>query len=96
MNIQAGNAPPNEQAEAGHECRSEADADKKRATYFATGGPSLGRKRPRRAYAATLIAAPQQYACALHKKQDKNHYIGGLRRIVADQECETGLNLAAR
>jgi hypothetical protein len=48
------------------------DQDKKRATYFSTGGPSLGRKRPRRAYTATLVTAPQQHACAMHKNQDKN------------------------
>src|SRR4051812_8626569 len=34
-----------------------------------TGGPSLGRKRPRRAAIARGATAPQQYATALHKTQ---------------------------
>jgi hypothetical protein len=32
-------------------------------------GPSLGRKRPRRAAIAQSTTAPQQYATALHKAQ---------------------------
>jgi hypothetical protein len=35
-----------------------------------TSGPSLGRKRPRRAAIARGATAPQQYATALHKKQE--------------------------
>ncbi len=44
------------------------DARKKEAACVATSGPSLGRKRPRRAYAAGH-AAPQQYRRAAHQKQ---------------------------
>src|ERR1043166_4077036 len=40
-----------------------------------TGGPSLGRKRPRRAAIARGATAPQQYATALHKVQGfSNHF----------------------
>jgi hypothetical protein len=42
---------------------------KKEAACVATSGLSLGRKRPRRAYAAGH-AAPQQYRNAPHQKQD--------------------------
>src|SRR5581483_9451965 len=41
---------------------------KKEAACDVTSGPSLGRKRPRRAYAAGH-AAPQQYRTAPHQKQ---------------------------
>src|ERR1700681_1683374 len=42
---------------------------KKEAACVATSGLSLGRKRPRRAYAADH-AAPQQYRNAPHQMQD--------------------------
>src|SRR6202023_4263987 len=49
-------------------------AQEKRAACECTSGPSLGRKRPRRAAIARGATAPQQYATALHKRQGVLHY----------------------
>src|SRR6476620_6888440 len=47
-----------------------------------TSGPSLGRKRPRRAAIAHGATAPQQYAAALHKTQEFSKFFPpNLRRI---------------
>jgi hypothetical protein len=42
---------------------------KKKGPLALASGPSLGRKRPRRAAIARGATAPQQYAIALHKVQ---------------------------
>jgi hypothetical protein len=42
---------------------------KKKGPLEKASGPSLGRKRPRRAAIAQGATAPQQYATALHKVQ---------------------------
>jgi hypothetical protein len=42
---------------------------KKKGPLAIASGPSLGRKRPRRAAIAQGATAPQQYATALHKAQ---------------------------
>jgi hypothetical protein len=48
--------------------------EKKKGPLELTSGPSLGRKRPRRAAIAQGATAPQQYATALHKVQGfSNH-----------------------
>jgi hypothetical protein len=44
-------------------------AAKKKGPLALASGPSLGRKRPRRAAIAQGATAPQQYATALHKVQ---------------------------
>jgi hypothetical protein len=43
--------------------------EKKKGPLAMASGPSLGRKRPRRAAIARGATAPQQYATALHKVQ---------------------------
>src|SRR5580698_10389036 len=43
---------------------------KRKKGRLRTSGPSLGRKRPRRAAIARGATAPQQYATALHKTQE--------------------------
>jgi hypothetical protein len=43
--------------------------EKKKGPLAMASGPSLGRKRPRRAAIAQGATAPQQYATALHKTQ---------------------------
>src|SRR6478752_3472370 len=48
---------------------------KKKGPLALASGPSLGRKRPRRAAIARGATAPQQYAAALHKVQGLlNHF----------------------
>jgi hypothetical protein len=44
-------------------------ADKKKGPLALASGPSLGRKRPRRAATARSAIALQQYAAASHQKQ---------------------------
>jgi hypothetical protein len=44
-------------------------SDQKKGPLALASGPSLGRKRPRRAAIARGATAPQQYAIALHKVQ---------------------------
>jgi hypothetical protein len=44
--------------------------DKKKGPLAIASGPSLGRKRPRRAAIAQGATAPQQYAAAAHQVQD--------------------------
>jgi hypothetical protein len=43
---------------------------RKKGRLRCASGPSLGRKRPRRAAIAPSATAPQQYATALHKAQE--------------------------
>jgi hypothetical protein len=61
---------------------------KKEAACVATSGPSLGRKRPRRAYAAGH-AAPQQYRTAPHQLQGIFLKCGGKSRSC-DWDATTG------
>jgi hypothetical protein len=44
-------------------------AGKKKGPLALASGPSLGRKRPRRAATAQSAIAPQQYAAASHQNQ---------------------------
>jgi hypothetical protein len=46
------------------------EQEKKKGPLALASGPSLGRKRPRRAAIARGATAPQQYATALHKTQE--------------------------
>jgi hypothetical protein len=48
-------------------------------------GPSLGRKRPRRAAIARGATAPQQYATALHKRQE----------LLDNFQCKIHRNMAS-
>ena len=49
--------------------RTDDATDKKKGPLVKTSGPSLGRKRPRRAAAVQSTTAPQQYGTATHKRQ---------------------------
>jgi hypothetical protein len=54
--------------------RNKKETRKKKGPLALASGPSLGRKRPRRAAIARGATAPQQYATALHKKQELLNY----------------------
>src|SRR6516225_5612588 len=61
-------APRNDPWMGGSQAK-EKKAKKKKGPLAMASGPSLGRKRPRRAAIARGATAPQQYATALHKVQ---------------------------
>src|SRR3954463_2866583 len=65
---------------------------RKKGRLRMASGPSLGRKRPRRAAIARGATAPQQYATALHKVQGvSSHFRCKIRRRQTNRDTEISL-----